>query len=84
MQCLGEMVTWLPLLGATPTFATRYVDGALGFTIPSAISSANAYLYSGSRYIMSLAQSDLAPKNFLHCSKNYVHHSPQLPAQHRI
>ena len=73
------MVTWLSLPGPTPTFATHYVDGALGFAITSAISSANAYLYSGSRYLMSLAQSDLELKIFLHCSKKYVHLSPQLP-----
>lgn len=33
MQCLGEMSTWLPLPGATPYYAARYVDGALGFAI---------------------------------------------------
>jgi yeast amino acid transporter len=33
MQCLGEMTTWLPLPGASPTFAARYVDSALGFAL---------------------------------------------------
>lgn len=33
MQCLGEMVTWLPLPGAIPQLATRYVDEALGFAV---------------------------------------------------
>lgn len=37
--------------------------------LTSATSSANAYLYSGSRYLMSLAVADLAPKIFLRCSK---------------
>ena len=31
MMCLGEMSTWLPLPGAIPQFATRYVDPAFGF-----------------------------------------------------
>ncbi|KAJ6260452.1 hypothetical protein Dda_4678 [Drechslerella dactyloides] len=33
MQCLGEMVTWLPLPGAIPQLAERYVDEALGFAV---------------------------------------------------
>lgn len=33
MQCLGEMATWLPLPGAVPYFAARYVDDALGFAV---------------------------------------------------
>ncbi|KAL6715443.1 hypothetical protein ACLMJK_006404 [Lecanora helva] len=33
MQCLGEMATWLPLPGSIPHFATRYVDGAMGFAV---------------------------------------------------
>ena len=33
MQCLGEMATWLPLPGAIPQFAARYVDDALGFAV---------------------------------------------------
>jgi amino acid transporter len=33
INSLGEMVTWLPLPGAVPIFATRYVDEALGFTL---------------------------------------------------
>ncbi|KAI9753144.1 MAG: hypothetical protein M4579_005307 [Chaenotheca gracillima] len=33
MQCLGEMATWLPLPGAIPQFAARYVDPALGFAV---------------------------------------------------
>lgn len=30
---LGEMAAWLPLPGAVPIFAARYVDPALGFTL---------------------------------------------------
>ncbi len=37
--------------------------------LTSATSSANAYLYDGSRYLMSLAQAGLAPKFFMRCSK---------------
>ena len=33
MQCLGEMATWLPLPGAIPQYAARYVDPALGFAV---------------------------------------------------
>jgi len=33
MQCLGEMATWLPVPGALPNFACRYVDKALGFAV---------------------------------------------------
>ncbi|KAF2005591.1 amino-acid permease inda1 [Amniculicola lignicola CBS 123094] len=33
MQCLGEMSTWLPLPGAIPQYAARYVDPALGFAV---------------------------------------------------
>lgn len=33
MQCLGEMATWLPLPGAIPQYATRYVDPAMGFAV---------------------------------------------------
>ncbi|CAI6332418.1 unnamed protein product [Periconia digitata] len=33
MQCLGEMTTWLPLPGAIPQYAARYVDPALGFAV---------------------------------------------------
>jgi amino acid transporter len=31
MMCLGEMATWLPLPGAIPQFATRYIEPAFGF-----------------------------------------------------
>ena len=31
MNCLGEMVTWLPLPGAVPQYSARYVDEAMGF-----------------------------------------------------
>lgn len=31
MMCLGEMSTWLPLPGAIPQFAFRYVEPAFGF-----------------------------------------------------
>lgn len=37
--------------------------------LSSATSSANSYLYSGSRYLMSLAQAGIAPKLFMRCSK---------------
>ncbi|EHY55729.1 hypothetical protein HRR83_007947 [Exophiala dermatitidis] len=33
MQALGEMTTWLPLPGAIPQFAARFVDPALGFAV---------------------------------------------------
>lgn len=33
MQCLGEMVTWLPLPGAIPQYCARYVDPAMGFAV---------------------------------------------------
>ncbi|KAF2643787.1 hypothetical protein P280DRAFT_496332 [Massarina eburnea CBS 473.64] len=33
MQSLGEMATWLPLPGAIPQYAARYVDPALGFAV---------------------------------------------------
>ncbi|KAK6543136.1 hypothetical protein TWF694_007056 [Orbilia ellipsospora] len=33
MQCLGEMVTWLPLPGAIPQLGERYADEALGFAV---------------------------------------------------
>ncbi|KIX93401.1 uncharacterized protein Z520_10820 [Fonsecaea multimorphosa CBS 102226] len=33
MQCLGEMTTWLPMPAALPSFASRYVDKALGFAV---------------------------------------------------
>ncbi|KAK8142701.1 hypothetical protein G3M48_008371 [Beauveria asiatica] len=31
--CLGEMAAWLPVPGAVPVFAARFVDPALGFTL---------------------------------------------------
>ncbi|KAL1952632.1 hypothetical protein VTO42DRAFT_4585 [Malbranchea cinnamomea] len=33
INSMGEMATWLPLPGAVPVYATRYVDAALGFTL---------------------------------------------------
>jgi len=33
MMSLGEMSTWLPLPGAIPQFATRYVEPAAGFAV---------------------------------------------------
>ncbi|KND89239.1 putative proline-specific permease put4, partial [Tolypocladium ophioglossoides CBS 100239] len=33
INCLGEMAAWLPIPGAAPIFASRYVDPALGFTL---------------------------------------------------
>lgn len=33
INSLGEMATYLPLPGAVPVYATRYVDEALGFTL---------------------------------------------------
>ncbi|KAH8811692.1 amino acid permease/ SLC12A domain-containing protein [Xylogone sp. PMI_703] len=40
--------------------------------LTSASSSANAFLYTGSRYMFALAQNRQAPKFFLRCSKNGV------------
>lgn len=40
--------------------------------LTSASSSANAFLYSGSRYLFALAQNGQAPKVFLKCSKTGV------------
>ena len=37
--------------------------------LTSASSSANAFLYTGSRYLYALAQNGQAPKFLLHCSK---------------
>ena len=33
INSMGEMATWLPLPGAVPVYAARYVDEALGFTL---------------------------------------------------
>ncbi|KAJ5679941.1 hypothetical protein N7462_008185 [Penicillium macrosclerotiorum] len=33
INSMGEMATWLPLPGATPVYAARFVDEALGFTL---------------------------------------------------
>ena len=33
INSLGEMTAWLPIPGAVPVFAARYVDPALGFTL---------------------------------------------------
>lgn len=33
INSLGEMATYLPLPGAVPVYAARYVDEALGFTL---------------------------------------------------
>lgn len=33
INSLGEMTAWLPIPGAVPVFASRYVDPALGFTL---------------------------------------------------
>lgn len=33
INSMGEMGTWLPLTGAVPVFAARFVDEALGFTL---------------------------------------------------
>ncbi|KAI1624333.1 amino acid permease [Exophiala viscosa] len=40
--------------------------------LTSAISSANAFLYTGSRYLYALAQNGHAPRIFLRCSKSGV------------
>ena len=40
--------------------------------LSSAVSAANAFLYNGSRYMMSMAQVGLAPKMFLRCTKRGV------------
>lgn len=44
--------------------------------LTSATSSANAFLYTGSRYLYALAQNGQAPKFFLRCTKRYdlLHH----------
>lgn len=39
--------------------------------LTSATSSANAFLYTGSRYLYALAQNGQAPKFFLRCTKRY-------------
>lgn len=44
--------------------------------ITSATSSANAYLYTGSRYLYALAQNRQAPRFLLKCSRRYVTPSP--------
>ena len=41
--------------------------------LTSASSSANAFLYTGSRYLYALAQNGQAPRFLLKCSKKYVH-----------
>ena len=33
INSMGEMATWLPLPGAVPVYAARFVDPALGFTL---------------------------------------------------
>lgn len=33
INSMGEMATWLPLPGAVPVYASRFVDPALGFTL---------------------------------------------------
>ncbi|KAH8809306.1 AAT family amino acid transporter [Xylogone sp. PMI_703] len=33
INSMGEMATWLPLPGAVPVYAARFVDEALGFTL---------------------------------------------------
>lgn len=40
--------------------------------LTSATSSANAFLYTGSRYLYALAQNGQAPRFFLKCSKRYM------------
>ena len=40
--------------------------------LTSASSSANAFLYTGSRYLFALAQNKQAPRFLLRCSKRYV------------
>jgi len=40
--------------------------------LSSACSAGNAFLYNGSRYLMSLAQIGLAPKIFMRCSRRFV------------
>ena len=40
--------------------------------LTSATSSANAFLFSGSRYLYALAQNGQAPRIFLKCTKRYV------------
>ena len=40
--------------------------------LTSATSSANAFLYTGSRYLYALAQNGQAPRFLLRCSKRYI------------
>ena len=40
--------------------------------LTSASSSANAFLYTGSRYLFALAQNKQAPKQLLYCTKNGI------------
>lgn len=44
-----------------------------GVILTSAISSGNAFLYTGSRYLYSLAALGQAPKVLLYCTKKSVH-----------
>lgn len=46
--------------------------------LTSATSSANAFLYTGSRYLYALAQNGQAPRFLLKCSKRYVPHRNRL------
>lgn len=50
MQCLGEMTTWLPVPGAVPNFASRYVDGAVGFAVGWNVRSAMPTADTGSDF----------------------------------
>lgn len=47
--------------------------------LTSASSSANAFLYTGSRYLFALAQNRQAPRFLLRCSKKYVSSNSQPP-----
>jgi amino acid transporter len=55
------------------TVLPHIINGAI---LTSAVSSANAFLYSGSRYLYALAQTDQAPKIFLTCTKRCVKQIP--------
>lgn len=46
--------------------------------LTSATSSANAFLYTGSRYLYALAQNGQAPRFLLHCSRKYVSYTVSL------
>lgn len=57
------------VVGITHSGITVLPDIINAAILTSAVSSANAFLYSGSRYLYALAQCNQAPKIFLTCTK---------------